>query len=320
MSKIRILFLGTPEFAVSSLEKLIGDPHFEIVAVVTQPDRPAGRNLKLMKSPVKVLAERHGLLVYSPESVNTAEFRAEILRLKAESAAVVAFGQILGQSFLDLFPLGAVNVHASILPRWRGAAPIQRALMQDDRESGVSLQLIVKKLDAGDVLGFRKLAITDEMNALDLHDQLKDLSASLLQVEYMDYLRGNILGQSQDENLVSLAPKIAKSEARIHWQQAAREIFCQIRGLAMGPAAYTQRAAKNLKIHKVKMHSGIIPTQTAAKAYQPGEIIDVGQQSFVVACGSEAIEVLELQPESKAKMLVSDYLRGHPLKVGEILL
>lgn len=320
MSKIRILFLGTPEFAVRALEKLLPDPHFEIVAVVTQPDRPAGRSMKLMKSPVKILAESHGLLVYSPESVNTEEFRNEILKLKVESAAVIAFGQILGQKFLELFPLGCVNVHGSLLPRWRGAAPIQRAIMADDQESGVCLQLIVKKLDAGDVLGMRRVAITDDMNALDLHDQLKDLSAHLLQVEYMDYLRGNILGHRQDEALVTIAPKIDKREARIDWHRPAREIFCQIRGLAMGPAAFTERDSKNLKIHLAQIHavtpapssSGQIPGQI------PGQIIDVGQQSFRVACGTGSLEVLELQPESKPRMKTSDYLRGYPLKVGQI--
>ncbi len=313
MSKVRIVFLGTPEFAVASLEKLMVDEHFEIAAVITQPDRPSGRNMKLTPSPVKVLAEKNGLKVYSPETVNTAEFRAEILSLKAESAAVVAFGQILGQKFLDLFPLGCVNVHGSILPRWRGAAPIQRAIMSDDREGGVSLQIIVKKLDAGDVLGFRKIAITDAMNALDLHDQLKVLGADLLAVEYMDYIRGHIIGHAQDESLVTVAPKISKAEARINWALPAREIFCLIRGLAMGPTPYAMRDSKMLKIHKVQIRA----LSKLAKA--PGEIIDVGQQSFVLACGSDALEVLELQPESKAKMLTADYLRGYPAKVGEFL-
>jgi methionyl-tRNA formyltransferase len=323
VSRIRILFLGTPEFAVHSLEKLIEDPHFEIVAVVTQPDRPAGRNMKLMKSPVKILAESRGLLVFSPETVNTEEFRNEILKLKVESAAVIAFGQILGQKFLDLFPLGCVNVHGSILPRWRGAAPIQRAIMADDEESGVSLQLIVKKLDAGDILAIRKIALKDDINALILHDQLKLLSAQLLQVEYMDYLRGNILGHAQDESLVTIAPKIDKAEARIDWRRSAREIFCQVRGLAMGPAAFTQRDSKNLKIHRAQLHTSPHQAQLGQVAGQilgqmPGEIIDVGQQSFRVACGTGSLEVLELQPESKPRMKTSDYLRGYPLAIGQI--
>ena len=313
MSKVRIVFMGTPEFAVCSLEKLIVDEHFEIVGVVTQPDRPAGRNMKLTSSPVKVLAEKSGLKVYSPESVNTEEFRLEIQSLKAESAAVVAFGQILGQKFLDLFPLGCVNIHGSILPKWRGAAPIQRAIMNDDPVSGVSLQLVVKKLDAGDVLGIRKLKLNDEMNAQSLHDQLKVLGADLLNVEYMDYLRGHAIGQPQDEAQVSIAPKISKAEARINWKLSAREIFCQIRGLAMGPQAYAMRDSKSLKIHRVQIQA----LKNMGKA--PGEIVDVGQQSFVVACGSGALEVLELQPESKAKMMTADYLRGYPAKVGEVL-
>lgn len=183
MSKVRILFLGTPEFAAASLRRLINDEHFEIVAVVSQPDRPAGRKMQLKPSPVKELALAHGLKVYSPETVNTQEFRDEIASLGAESAAVVAFGQILGQKFLDLFPQACVNVHASVLPRWRGAAPIQRAVMAGDRESGVALQIVVRKLDAGPVLGIRRLAIPDEMDAQQLHDQLKELGADLLHIE-----------------------------------------------------------------------------------------------------------------------------------------
>jgi len=312
LSKVRILFLGTPEFAVCSLQRLIDDEHFEIAAVLTQPDRPAGRNMKLTPSPVKLLAQRHGLQVFSPESVNSESFCAEILKLKAESAAVVAFGQILKQNFLDLFPLGCVNVHASVLPRLRGAAPIQRAIINDDRESGVSLQIIVKKLDAGDVLGLRRQPITDDMNASDLHDQLKTLGADLLHVEYMDYLRGNIMGHSQNESEVSFAPKIAKAEAHIDWRKSAREIFCLVRGLTMGPIAYTQRDGKNLKIHKVQI-------RPEKHGRSPGEIIDIGGDSFTVACGSESIEVLELQPESKAKMRASEYLRGYPIKARELL-
>lgn len=320
MSKVRIVFLGTPEFAAASLKRLIEDDHFDIAAVVSQPDRPAGRKMQLKASPVKELALSRGLTVYTPETVNTDEFRETIRALGAESAAVVAFGQILGQKFLDLFPRGCVNVHGSILPRWRGAAPIQRALMAGDTESGVALQIVVRKLDAGPVLGIRKIALPDEMNAQDLHDQLKVLGADTLHVEYMDYLRGNLTPAPQDEALVTIAPKIDKSEARIDWSRSAREIMNQTRGLAMGPFAFCQVSlasgvTQQLKIHKTRV------AQESGTNGAPGEIRSLPATGGVleVACGQGVLQVLEVQPESRSRMPVTEFLKGYPLKVGDRL-
>ncbi len=312
MSKVRILFLGTPDFAAASLERLIADEHYEIAAVITQPDRPAGRKMQLKASPVKELALRHGLEVLTPESVNTEEMLTKIASYGAESAAVVAFGQILSQRFLDLFPRGCVNVHASILPRWRGAAPIQRAIMEGDRETGVSLQIMVRKLDAGPVLGARTVPITDEMDAKDLHDQLKVLGADLLHIEYMDYLRGNLTPVEQDESRVTIAPKITKEEARLNWSLPARALFNRVRGLAMGPFAYCQTpSGAALKIHKTK----VLADDGVHGA--PGEVVEVGRDSFAVACGQGLLEVLEVQPESRSRMKVAEYLRGYPVSVGQ---
>lgn len=311
MSKVRVLFLGTPDFAVASLARLVSDPHFEIVGVVSQPDRPAGRKMQLKASPVKELALSHGLTVFTPETVNTQEFRDQIKALNAESAAVVAFGQILGQKFLDLFPRGCVNVHGSLLPRWRGAAPIQRAIMAGDGVTGVALQIIVRKLDAGPVLGIRKIALLDSMNSLDVHDVLKGIGADLLAVEYMDYLRGNLTPVAQDEALVTIAPKIDKNEARIDWSKPARAVFNQIRGLAMGPSAHSTRAGAALKFHQTR-----VAEETGARA-TPGEVVGIDATRFTVACGQGSLEVLEVQPESRSKLKASDYLRGYPMKPGE---
>lgn len=307
MSKFRILFLGTPFFAATSLQRLLDDDHFEIVGVVTQPDRPAGRKMQLKPSPVKELAARAGLRVFTPETVNKQEFRDEIRALGAESAAVVAFGQILGQKFLDLFPSGSVNVHGSLLPRWRGAAPIQRALMAGDTESGVALQIVVRALDAGPVLGVRRLALPAEMNAVELHDQLAVLGADLLHVEYVDYLRGNLIPVAQDEALVTIAPKIEKMEARLDWSQTASEIHNRVRGLQMGPFAYTTRAGAGLKIHRTRVADG---------SGAPGRL-QVEGNSLFVDCGSGRLELLEVQPESRSRMTVVDYLRGYPVKDGD---
>ncbi len=311
LSKVRVLFLGTPEFAVASLQRMIDDEHYEIAGVVTQPDRPAGRKMQLAPSPVKQLALRHGLRVFTPESVNKPEVLEELKSLGAESAAVVAFGQILSQAFLDLFPRGAVNVHGSLLPRWRGAAPLQRALMAGDVETGVCLQVVVKKLDAGAVLGSRRIAVTEETDAVSMHDELKVLGADLLHVEYMDYLRGNLIGQPQDESSVTYAAKIEKAEARIDWGRPARELFNKVRGLKMGPLAFAVRGGQPVKLHKTRAHGDGDPRVA------PGTVIAVDGASFSVACSQGLLEVLEIQPESRAKMTADAYLRGHPLKVGD---
>jgi len=324
MSKVRIVFLGTPEFAVTSLARLASDEHFEIVAVISQPDRPAGRKMQLKASPVKDLALRLNLPVLTPQTVNTEEFRAQIAALRPQSAAVVAFGQILGQKFLDLFPLGAVNVHGSLLPRWRGAAPIQRAVMAGDLETGVALQIIVRKLDAGPLLGVRKMPIPESLDATSLHDALKDLGADLLHVEYMDYLRGNLSPVIQDESLVTVAPKIEKAEAKIDWTQSAREIFNRIRGLTMGPSAYSILAAGreseggseiaadcatlNLKIHLSRV------ILDAGQHGLPGEVLPSTPGTLQVACGQGVLEVLEIQPESRSRQKVVEFLRGYRLQ------
>ena len=327
MSKVRILFLGTPEFAAQSLRRLIDDEHFEIVGVVSQPDRPAGRKMQMKASAVKELALNSGLRVWTPESVNTPEFRETIAALGAESAVVVAFGQILGQKFLDLFPRGCVNVHGSLLPRWRGAAPIQRALMAGDTETGVALQIVVRKLDAGPVLGVRRLPVSEDLDAVQLHDALKVLGADLLHVEYMDYLRGHLTPSPQDESLVTFAPKIEKAEARIDWSKSARDIHNLVRGLAMGPYAFAMREGQPLKLHKTRVlgiEQQLVSSRFAAGessgravAPAPGEVLKVAGDSFHVACGEGALEVFEVQPESRSRMKVAEYLRGYPLTPGQ---
>jgi methionyl-tRNA formyltransferase len=319
MSRVRIVFLGTPEFAAASLATLIADEHFEIVGVISQPDRPAGRKMQLRASPVKELATQHGLVVFTPSTVNTPEFREQIAALGAEAAAVVAFGQILGQKFIDLFPRGCVNVHGSILPRWRGAAPIQRALMAGDTQGGVALQVLVKKLDAGPVLGIRRVEIDQEINAAELHDRLKVLGAELLHVEFMDYIRGHLQPIAQEEDGITYAHKIDKAEAHLDWTKSAEEVHNRVRGLALGPAAFV-RCPQILKIHKTRVAEAALtdsPEAARGATVAPGEITTVTAQSFTVACSQGLLEVLEVQPESRSRQSVAEYLRGHPLKVGD---
>lgn len=313
MSKVRICFLGTPEFAVTSLEALLKDEHYEIVGVVTQPDRPAGRKLQLTPSPVKVLAQAHGLKVLTPESLKLDVAAVEEIKSwGAEVGVVVAFGQILTQSFMDSFPFGCVNVHGSILPRWRGAAPIQRAIEAGDVESGVTLQKMVKKLDAGDIIGIRRVRITPEMNALQLHDELAVLGADLLRVELMDYVRGNLAPTPQDESQVTIAKKIEKQESLIDWTASARAIDGKIRGFVYGPGTYTMLQGKKLKLHRASPVSG---TATAT----PGTVTAVGEDSFSVATGEGVLKIFEVQPESRNRMKAVDFLKGHNLKPGDVL-
>lgn len=311
MSKVRVCFLGTPEFAVTSLKALLEDDHFEVVGVVTQPDRPAGRKLQLTPSPVKVLAQSHGLKVLSPESLkNDPAAVAEIKSWSAEVGVVVAFGQILTQEFLDSFPFGCVNVHGSLLPLWRGAAPIQRSIEAGDTETGVALQKVVKKLDAGDIIGVRKIKVPDDMDALQLHDELALLGADLLRVELMDYMRGNLGPVPQDESKVTVAKKIDKLESLLDWTKSAKSLNGKIRGFSYGPGTYTVLGGKKLKVHKAV----VIPGSVSAA---PGKVTAVNEDSVTVATGDGALKLLEVQPESRTRMKVNEFLKGNPLKVGD---
>ena len=307
MSRVRAIFLGTPEIARFCLESMIRDEHFEVVGVVTQPDRPAGRKLQLQPSPVKALVQGSPIPVLTPENVNAPDVLEAIAEWKAEVAVVVAFGQIVSQKFLNLFPQKVVNVHASLLPRWRGAAPIQRALMEGDAETGVCLQVMVKKLDAGPILGSRKISVSEDLDAIGLYQSMEKLGSELISVELMDYLRGNLTPQPQNEAAVTYAKKIEKSEGLIDWSKPAFEIHNKVRGLVMGPNAYTRRAGVGLKIWRTKVvgHS---------HSLRPGQVVEVSENHLRIACGQGSLDLLEVQPESRAKMPIQAYLRGYPVQ------
>ncbi len=327
MSKIRILFMGTPDFARTALQAMLADEHFEIAAVVTQPDRPAGRKMQLTGSPVKKLALERGLKVLTPETVNTEIFRQEIANLAVESAVVVAFGQLLGDAFLALFPKGAVNVHGSLLPKWRGAAPIQRALMAGDSETGVALQIVVKKLDAGPVLGVRKILLQQTDTAAEVYPRLASLGCELLATEYMDFLRGNLTPVPQDEASVSLAAKIKKSEAAIDWNKPASQIVNLVRGLALGPVPHARRAdGASFKVHRAVCRNidgqngspGSIKTGSSQKP--SGTVLAAAETGIDVMAGDgKIVTLLEVQPESRARISMKDYLHGYSIQAGEVL-
>lgn len=313
MSRVRAIFLGTPEIARFCLESMIRDEHFEVVGVITQPDRPAGRKLQLQPSPVKALVQGSPIPVLTPENVNAPDVLQVVSEWKAEVAVVVAFGQIVSQKFLDLFPLKVVNVHASLLPRWRGAAPIQRALMAGDSETGVCLQVMVKKLDAGPILGSRKIPLSESIDANELYQKMEVLGSELISVELMDYLRGNLTAQPQDASKVTYAKKIEKSESEIDWTKTAAEIHNKVRGMVMGPMAQTKRSGAGLKILRTQV------VKNGQHSLRPGQVVEASENHLRIACGQGTLDLLEVQPESRAKMPIQAYLRGYPV-IGETFL
>lgn len=313
MSKVRVCFLGTPEFAATALKSMLEDDHYEIVGVISQPDRPAGRKMVMTASPVKTLALSHGLKVLTPESVNKDFMIEQIQSWSAEVAVVVAFGQILSVKFLDLFRYGAVNIHGSLLPKWRGAAPIQRALEAGDKETGVTLQKIVKALDAGDIIGIRKISIDQNMQASDLFPLLARLGCDLLHVELMDYVRGNLSPIPQDHTEMTLAKKIDKSEAKIDFNQSAEKIHNKVRAFNMGPGTFTLLNGKKIKVLKSSFQAG-----AGADPMRIAKVTEVTSETISVQAASGIFKILELQPESRNKMSVSEFLKGHDLKVGDV--
>ena len=310
MSKVRVVFLGTPDFAVTPLESMAKDDHYEIVEVITQPDRPKGRNMQVQPTPVKEAALKLGLPVKNTESVNTPEFIAHLKTLKADVAVVIAFGQIVSEEFLKLFPFGAVNVHGSLLPKWRGAAPIQRSIEAGDKETGVALQNVVKALDAGAILGVRKIPLGPKDTSASTYEKLKNLSSELLEIELMDYVRGNLTGEKQDESKVTIAKKLKKEEGIINWQNTSEVIFNKIRAFDTWPGTWTYWNKKQLKI--------LSATPSESKG-APGKVIRVEKDAFYVGTGDFSLKITEVQLEGKAKTSVDNFLRGYPLKEGDML-
>ncbi len=310
MSVVRVAFLGTPEFASYHLQHLFNDEHYKVVGVVTQPDRKQGRKMKLTPSPVKKLAIEQNVPCISPEKFNDNEVYQTVQSWKPEYIVVVAYGQIISKKFLEMYPQKVVNVHASLLPKWRGAAPIQRSLMAGDVVTGVSLQVMVKKLDAGDVIGERTLTVQSHVNAIELHDDLKVLGADLLHVEFMDYIRGHLSPVVQDESKVTYAKKIEKSESHIDWSLKAQDIHNKVRGMQLGPGTYTTFQDKKIKIHQTE----VVDLQ---ENFTPGLVISNETDELVIACAENALKVLTIQPESRARMPITDFLKGHPIMKGE---
>jgi len=302
---LRLIFMGTPDFAVPTLLELVAAGH-EIAAVYTRAAKPAGRGMKLQPTSVEVEASRLGIAVLTPSSLKTPEAQAEFRAIDADAAVVVAYGMILPQAILDTPKLGCFNLHASLLPRWRGAAPINRAIMAGDIETGVMVMKMDAGLDTGDVAMAERLAITDAMTAADLHDALAPLGADLMVRAIGALERGKLQLTRQSEEGVTYAAKIEKAEARIEWDKPAREVLRHIHGLSPFPGAWCEIPSDG-EVARVK----ILRCALADGSGLPGEVLD---DRLAVACREAAIRILELQRAGKAPMKAADFLRGTPVK------
>lgn len=294
--KMKIVFMGTPDFAVKALEALAA--RHEVVCVYTREPQEAGRGKKLTKSPVHEFAEAHGILVRTPKTLRSAEAQAELKALQADISVVAAYGLILPQAVIEAFPLGCLNIHGSLLPRWRGAAPIQRAIEAGDDESGITIMKVVEKLDAGDMLLKGSVPITAETTGETLHDAMAGLGAELI-VKALDNWQ-NLHAEPQDERLVTYAAKIDKAESRLDFSMPAEVLERKIRAFNPYPAVYFEYGGERYKILRAKV---------VDETGDAGAIL-AGAGRLVIACGDKALEVTEIQRQGKKKMPTEELLRG----------
>ena len=314
MARLRIVFMGTPDLAATCLSALLQADGLEVVAVVSQPDKPKGRHLKLAPTPVKQCALAAGVPVLQPATTRDARFLDQLKTFSPDLIAVAAYGQILPQPLLDIPPHGCLNVHTSLLPRYRGAAPLQRAILNGDHETGVTLMKIALGLDTGDIVSQMTTPIHDTDTAGTLHDRLADLGAELLVKTIPAYVAGAIQPWPQPDEGVVYARKIEKADGRVDWRRSAVEIWNQVRGLDPWPGAFTHlqpgSASVLLKLWSVRPESG---TGNA------GEIMQAAEDGIVVGCGEGTLRILELQREGGRRMSVQQFLPGHPIGKGERL-
>jgi methionyl-tRNA formyltransferase len=314
MADLQIIFMGTAELSCASLERLIEAPGFRVLAAVTQPDRPRGREMKLHPSPVKELAARRGLPVLQPERAREEAFVAELRRLGPELIAVAAFGQILPQRMLDLPRYGCLNVHASLLPKYRGAAPIQWAILEGQAQTGVTIMKMDAGLDTGPILAQEATPIGPEDDSQTLHDRLAVMGAGLLARTIRDYVAGAITPMAQPETGSSWAPKIKKQDGCIAWTEPALAVWNRVRALIPWPGAFTFLPSQSqpllLKVWRAEVLDASGP---------PGQILQADETGIVIACGRQALRVLSLQREGGRRLSAQEFLAGHALRPGQSL-
>ena len=296
--------MGTPDIAATCLKNILADG-FQVLGVYTQPDRPKGRGMKLVASPVKEVAVAAGIPVFQPENFREEETVQQLRDLKPDVCAVVAYGRILPQKVLDVPTLGCINIHASILPRYRGSAPYQWAVLDGLTETGVTAMYLVREMDAGDIIDVSKTPIGENETSGELLDRLAVLGADLLSKTLARFASGEAIPRTpQDASQVSFAPMLDKSMCPIDWNKTAQQIHNQVRGLHPWPVATMELQGKQFKVHKTRVVDG---------HGAPGTVLELNKRGLVIACGQGAIEIRSLQAEGGKRMNAPDYFRGHPL-------
>ena len=304
-----IIFMGTPNFSATVLKGLLESKQYEILAVVTQPDRAVGRKKEIRMTPVKELALDYGLPIYQPEKLSKSAELDSLMNLNADGIVTAAFGQFLPSKLLDSVNF-AVNVHASLLPKYRGGAPIHYAIINGDKEAGVTIMEMVKEMDAGDMIARRAIPIEETDNVGTMFEKLALVGRDLLLESLPSYLAGDLKPVPQDKNQVTFSPNILPEEERIDWTKTNRQIFNQIRGMYPWPVAHTLLNGDRFKIYEATPVEG---------AGQPGEILAIGKKELIVAAGEGALSLKTVQPAGKPKMTIVDFLNGlgRQLSVGD---
>ena len=302
---MRVVFMGTPDIAATCLKKVLEDG-FEVVGVYTQPDRPKGRGMKLTASPVKEVALAAGIPVFQPEHFREEETVETLRELRPDICAVVAYGRILPQKVLDIPTYGCVNIHASLLPKYRGSAPYQWAVLNGEKETGVTAMYLCREMDAGDMIDWVKTPIGENETAGELLDRLAVLGAELLSKTLGRFTQGRVPAQPQEERQVTYAPMLDKSLCPIDWTKTAQQVHDQVRGLAPWPVATMELNGTPFKVHETRIVPG---------SGKPGEILGLTKTGLVIACGEGAVEVRSLQAQGGKRMNAPDYFRGHPLEL-----
>lgn len=305
---MRTVFFGSPEFAVPCLDA--AHEISEVAVVVTQPDKPAGRGLAMRPPPVKARALELGLEVWQPTKVRTNAFASSLRALDADVGVVVAYGRILPRSVLDAPRLGCVNIHASLLPRWRGAAPIQWAIVHGDAKTGVTLMQMDEGMDTGPMLASASTRIEPDEDAARLSHRLSELGARLLRAELPRYVGGDLAARAQDDAAATMAPLLRKEHGRIDWNRPARAVHDQIRGMSPWPGAYTQLGERRIKIHRAK------PSTLDPQGAIPGQVTALDPEGILVACAEGTLEIQELQESGRKRVSAQAFISGRGVAVG----
>ncbi len=316
-----IVYMGTPEFAVAPLRALL-EAGMDVVGVVTQPVRPRGRGRRPSPSPVEAFARARGIGVFTPRRLKDEEFLADLKALRPDLIVVVAYGKILPAEVLGLPRLGCLNLHASLLPRYRGAAPINYAIMNGETETGLTTMLMDEGMDTGPILMKERVSIGPDETAGELTARLSEVGGGLLVRTVEALVRGEVDAEPQDDSLATYAPSLKKEDGLIDWTRSAEDIKNLVRGVSPWPGAHTRWRGRVLKIHRVRTSDGgdVAVRETGeGEGARPGTIVSLGREGFIVQCGRGLLEVLELQPENKRRMSAGDFIKGYRPAAGEYL-